>query len=247
MNQKNWREPEHYSYTESLDAAQWAWEFLRRNPEYQRDWQWFRQRWQALESRYGKPPERDFQRWRHDPDAWVQVDDDTGECRVDEDKVLIECWLGAKWGFYKFPLDPATQQPQTGEQLTWRETEQPVTRVREGDDVYLSEDAAHVALGFDLDLALRPQLDAARHYLQIRQARLRRNGEVMMRTVGNLAGHWRCLLRMLDGVDSGEAPDAVYVVLAAGCGGAAHSAAGLLAEARQLVAGGYRDILRLPG
>ena len=249
MNQKNWREPEHYAYTSTLNAGQWAWEFLRRNPDYQRDWQWFQQRWQALESRYGKPPERDFQRWQHDPDAWVQVDDDTGECRVDEDKVLIECWMGGKWGFYKFPLDPAIEQPRMGEQLSWRETEQPVQCVQDGDDVYLGEDAARVALGFDLDLPLRQQLEAARRFLQIRQAGLRRSGEVVMRTVGSLASHWCCLLRMLDGVNSGESAVAVHALLASACAGeqAESTATSLLAEAQQLVAGGYRELLRLPG
>jgi hypothetical protein len=37
----NWREPETYSYTETLDARQWAWEFMRRNTDYQQDYAWF--------------------------------------------------------------------------------------------------------------------------------------------------------------------------------------------------------------
>ena len=125
MNRHIWRNAGDYAFTDILNAGQWAWEFLRRNVEYQRDWQWFIATWRSLEARYGKAPSRDFQRWKKDPDAYKIVDDASGECRVDQDKVLIECWMGAKWGFYKFPLDPDTDQPVIGEQLSWRE--QPVS------------------------------------------------------------------------------------------------------------------------
>ncbi|MFB6225361.1 MAG: transcriptional regulator domain-containing protein, partial [Candidatus Paceibacteria bacterium] len=35
---KDWRNPEEYDFTEELDFLGWAWEFIRRNPEYQRDY-----------------------------------------------------------------------------------------------------------------------------------------------------------------------------------------------------------------
>lgn len=34
----DWRDKESYAYTESLPAQAWAWEFLRRNPEYHLAW-----------------------------------------------------------------------------------------------------------------------------------------------------------------------------------------------------------------
>lgn len=34
----DWRNPEDYTYTESLHVHDWAWEFLRRNPEYRKAW-----------------------------------------------------------------------------------------------------------------------------------------------------------------------------------------------------------------
>jgi len=63
MHLPDWRQPQNYSYTESLSVEQWAWEFLRRNRGYQQDWQ-------SLEARYGEPPERDLQRWKRDPDVY---------------------------------------------------------------------------------------------------------------------------------------------------------------------------------
>lgn len=35
--QANWRNPETYRYLENLNPAELAWEFLRRNPDYQRE------------------------------------------------------------------------------------------------------------------------------------------------------------------------------------------------------------------
>lgn len=34
----DWRNPAHYEYTRALSRAEWAWEFLRRNGDYARDW-----------------------------------------------------------------------------------------------------------------------------------------------------------------------------------------------------------------
>ena len=35
----DWRNPDNYGYIESLSSSGWAWEFLRRNPKFQADWQ----------------------------------------------------------------------------------------------------------------------------------------------------------------------------------------------------------------
>jgi hypothetical protein len=248
MHLPDWRQPQNYSYTESLSVEQWAWEFLRRNKGYQQDWQWFWATWQSLEARYGKPPERDFQRWEQDPDAYRIVDEACGECRVDRDKVLIECWMGAKWGFYKFPLDPATQQPVIGEQLTWREADESAQLVDDADSPFLGGQVGLVALGFELDLPLRRQLELARRFLQLRQAKLRREGKITMRLVGSQKERWRLMLRMLDGLQAGDALETVYSVLSEQVGGLedGDGAATLLNEAEKLVSGGYREILRIP-
>ena len=33
-----WKKRKSYAYTEEFNNAQWAWEFLRRNPDYRKDW-----------------------------------------------------------------------------------------------------------------------------------------------------------------------------------------------------------------
>ena len=66
-----WSREADYTFTQSLSRELWAWQFLRRNPEYRADWQRFWAIWQALEADYGRPPHRDFQRWKKDPRAYA--------------------------------------------------------------------------------------------------------------------------------------------------------------------------------
>lgn len=40
----DWRNPDDYSYTKNLALRQWAWEFLRRNREYQAKWAIYRRK-----------------------------------------------------------------------------------------------------------------------------------------------------------------------------------------------------------
>jgi len=246
MSERRWDKPEDYAFTETLSLGQWIWEFLRRNRDYREDWVWFQSAWQTLETRYGTPPNRDFSRWEADPLAWRQVmDDDCGECRVDQDNVLIECWMGAKWGFYKFPLSPDTDAPIIGEQLTWREIDWPAVEVDAGCMAYLGETAHKLALGFDFELPLRPQLEAAKRYLQARQSRLRRAGERMPRTLESQRGRWRLMLSLLDAQAAGVGDMALRnwlePRLAAG-----EDFDAFCAEAAALVDGGYRELLRMP-
>jgi hypothetical protein len=238
-----WQDPQAYAFTASLAREQWPWEFLRRNPDYQREWQAFRVTWEALERDYGRPPERDFVAWKADPRAYVQVgrDETADGCRVDEERVLIECALGARWGFYKFPLDPATDRPRVGEQLLWRPVEH---GVNDGAlQVGPEQEGVLLSLTFDLSRPLRDQLDAARRFLVASQHRLRKSGALMPHSVETLAPYWTRCLRLLDGEAAGASREELAAALFAGEGAA-------LAACRQVALhlrdGGYRQILLLP-
>lgn len=214
-----------YSYCASLTRDQWAWEFLRRNPDYRRDYQAFIAIWRALEADYGAPPHRDFSRWKRDPRAYGPLPGDaelaapgSELCTVDDDRVLLECWMGAKWGFHKFPLDPARTAPAPDE-LSWRPPPQSVASV---------EPPYRLDLTFDLSLPLPPQLEAAKFRLVSRAAELRRQGLVAPKTVANQRARWTTMLRMLDGVMALDA-----------------DSTDLLNETQALVADGYLEMLRL--
>ena len=84
-----------YSYTRSLNKEQWAWEFLRRNPEYRRDYTAFLRCWRALERDYSVIHNRDYQQWKIDPRALAceslneLVDVKSHTC--EQELIQIEC------------------------------------------------------------------------------------------------------------------------------------------------------------
>ncbi len=219
-----------YAHFSALTRDQWAWEFLRRNPDYRSDYRRFIAVWQALEADYGAPPRRDFQRWKQDPRAYGPLPGDadlaapTGElCVVDDDRVLLECWMGAKWGYYKFPLDPERTAPPGSDELSWRPPPAPVLRP--------PDDAYRLDIAFDLSLPLPAQLEAAKFRLVGRAAELRRQGLPAPMTVDNQRARWARMLQLLDAAATGEPVEK-------------HDAP-LLREAQAMVQGGYLDILRM--
>lgn len=173
----DWRRAADYAFTERLDGSGWAWQFLRRNPEYRTDYCGFSTTWQALEADYGTPPQRDFFRWKQDPRAWRAESEIAGcgteICPGEREQVLIECWMGAKWGFRKFPVDPDTDFP---DHLTWRE--QPLTLARLGAGETVPDTASRVVLAFDLELPLDAQLEAARRQLAVARHGLAQTGRL---------------------------------------------------------------------
>jgi len=218
-----------YAYCEVLTRDQWAWEFLRRNPDYRSDYRRFIALWRALEADYGAPPQRDFQRWKQDPRAYGPLPGDaklaapSGElCVVDDDRVLLECWMGAKWGYYKFPLDPERATPPGPDELSWRPP--PAPAPRQLDDAY------RLDIAFDLSLPLPAQLEAAKFRLVGRAAELRRQGLPAPMTVDNQRTRWTRMLQLLDATAAGEP--------------LAQSDTALLRDAQAMTQGGYLDILR---
>ena len=216
----------HYT---KLTRDQWAWEFLRRNPAYQADYRQFIALWHALETDYGAPPHRDYPRWKLDPRAYGPLPGNdalgqpTGElCIAENDRVLLECWMGAKWGFYKFPIDPQRPVPPGPDELAWRP---PPASTAPPDPAY------RLDISFDLSLPLPPQLDAAKFRLVSRATELRRNGLTAPKTVANQRARWVQMLRRLDAQSAGDS--------------VVDEDDAFLQEALAMVCGGYLDILRL--
>ncbi|MCB1734313.1 MAG: hypothetical protein H6981_12790 [Gammaproteobacteria bacterium] len=204
----NWTDPGDYAYTDDLDGSGWAWEFLRRNHRYCRDWRTFMQTWRALEADYGQAPNRDFARWKLDPRANLfeppREADETVTAwteRTGNDCVAIECAFGARWGLYKFPPDPERTAPELGDALCFREYPE-VAKIITPDSSYLGQNSAQIALGFDLDRPLKSQLDEARRFLIARQHHLRRDSGLTLRTVATQKASWRLGLRLLDALEA---------------------------------------------
>lgn len=216
----------------TLTRDQWAWEFLRRNPQYRSDYGQFITIWRALEADYGAPPHRNFAQWKLDPRAYGPLDgagpdalnDATGDrCIGEDERVFIECWMGAKWGFHKFPLDPQCPGPPGPAELSWRTPLAP--------EPLPVNDAYRLDIAFNLSLPLPPQLEAAKFRLISHATELRRAGHPAPLTVASQCAQWMQMLRLLDAEAMG--------------GSIEKKDAGLLREAQAMMHGGYLDILRL--
>jgi hypothetical protein len=186
-----------------LDIGQWSWEFLRRNPEYRADYAEFIDTWRTLEADYGIPPDRDFFRWKQDPrasrSAWDPSLSTGAACTTDdEDRQLIECWMGAKWGFYQFPQNPALNALELEAPINWR----PPPAFNLHGQASCPECRG---LNFDLRLPLPHQLEAARQWLIGEQIKLRRQNHIVPHSLENQRDHWQTLVYVLDMGDSSHA------------------------------------------
>jgi len=99
----------------------------------------------------------------------------------ENEQVLIECWMGAKWGLAKFPIDLEVGRPTPGLELDWRAQSVEVAQPLPGEVV--SQSPEKMALVFDLDLPLAPQLDQARIRLIGRQCAMEKMGRLAGRSV----------------------------------------------------------------
>jgi hypothetical protein len=251
MPAADWRRPEPYAYTRDLGREGWAWEFLRRNPDYRRDYAAFREAWDGLERDYGAAPNRDYPRWQQDPRAYAfEPPLAPGEsisawkARTRNDCVLIECAFGARWGLYKFPPDPRRTAPELGDGLAWREVPVVARIVGADEPGYLGGEEARLALGFDLARPLRPQLEAAKRLLVGRQRRLQQVGALDAHTGRGRRLRWQLGLRILDAEAAGVAwPE---IEQAFGGEGSGADLNDIAEEARTLMRGAYRDILLMP-
>ncbi len=202
----DWQNPADYEYTSSLNKQQWAWEFLRRHSSYQDDYQWFITQWQALENDYGKAPDMDYQAWKQDPRSYKIVDLDSeqdGNCAIAQDKLLIECWMGNKWGFFKFPRAPEITALDTD--IHWRDLAPEyfyITQEQLGNwpEVLSEPDRKSVFQQAVIDLArpLKEQLNYLKQQLIMAQRRLKKKGRINAYTIAGKAQLWRLCLRFLD-------------------------------------------------
>lgn len=236
----DWRRDADYAYCEHLDLAGWAWQFLRREPAYQADYHWFISIWRQLEAEYGAPPQRDFFRWKQDPRAWRAEAEiaacGTDVCPGENNQVLIECWIGAKWGFRKFPIDPTINLP---EELAWREFPANVEVLTPDSVTAHPQSPEKLALGFDLSLPLPAQLEAAKQQLiAARQLRIQ-NGAFPPRSLREGMPLWRLQLRLLDALEDGEILSTASKTLAL------KDPDSEAAAARAMRGAGYRRILML--
>jgi hypothetical protein len=154
--------------------------------------------------------------------------------------------MGQKWGFYKFPLDPAHDQPAIGDELCWRAVEMPTPLITAEDVEYFRAGSPKVALGFDLARPLKTQLEEAKRFLVILQRRLQQNGQLHQYTVAGRREQWTLCLRALDGEASGASSTELATGIFPNDPSPESRLKRILFEAYALMQGKYREILSLP-
>lgn len=233
-----WLDADQYAYVDTLAPAQLAWELLRRNQQYQQDWCWFIQTWQTLESRYGTPPNRDFFHWKKDPLAHRSAQP---EWCIDpaQGPLLIECWMGEKWGYYKFPLNPQHNALALDEPPTWRPVIPSIPCIT-AENEYCGAQSNKLALGFDLNLPIPAQIAQAQQLLTLRQQRKRSRQEIVPTRLKEFRRYSVLYLRLLDALCENTSIATITQQLAIS---EQPSCSQLIAQAQYFAQIGYRNVL----
>ncbi len=137
-----------------------------------------------------------------------------GNMPIERDSIFIECWMGAKWGFYKFRLNPALSFPQIPQELLWHEQSIDLESIAQ--QALLKQ--KHIAtLHFDLNLPLKEQLLKAKQQLARERRVLQAQGDLKC-YISDYVAEWTLLLRYLDAVQLDEKKDVIEDVLQVGGG-----------------------------
>jgi len=165
----DWRNPDDYAYTADHDDRRWAWEFLRRNPEYRAFWERLLAERHAVNGEFiagGGQPGSIF---RGNPDGKPYPVDDPAFC--------LPVWPPSaateRWGLY-YLLNPGNACPPV---LTWASQNMRAFAFDQGRELGFTnpsarqrvQDAAladgEVAVVFNYRLPLAPQIEQAKAML----------------------------------------------------------------------------------
>ena len=259
----DWRNEADYAYLQEppgTDAAEnptgmtserWAWEFLRRNADYQREWE------QLLASGAADEIIRQEEGFTRDHPHLYIYSQPYSQPPLESQK----------WGLVVY-CNPKTPQPRSlcfprsfgriisGAQLKYLQRksgtpDRAVTRHdlrRQSYPLWLEQEQA--AAIFDLSQPLNPQLKAVGASLRRYQKSYREKGEIAYKVPRRHVENWARYLRALDAQDAGASRDDIAEVLLPQYANIYPTHTGrkravdTLKQARQLVDDGYREILR---
>lgn len=148
----DWRDASAYEALKGVESAHWAWQFLRRNPEYQTAWK------TVSEARAFVPAEPN-ETWRNYTARLAQAharlpahdsrDDDTSN----------------RFNVWPRPYDPALWDPPVNFSLAAADEQPPWLDLGDGSQVAVG--GSRVAIIFDLDWPLQRQLEMVPYILSV--------------------------------------------------------------------------------
>ena len=206
----NWNDPNAYANLRSTSPQDMAWQFLRRNPKYKREYREFARRYRALLDQHRDRPTKHPTRASllNDPRAWVyeppkrpKETERAWAHRVGNKGITtpLWTWYAKRWRIRGMPVDPADDRPQ----IWWSLTPGMVRVLApRGSDEFLSRKNGKVALGFDLSLPIGPQIEEAKCYLVARKDGLRRNADPTIPAVERRPNRGSRLITLLRALDA---------------------------------------------
>ena len=220
----DWRDEKAYPKPEKLDREQWAWQFLRRNPDYQSD----HARWRELAKHtvYRElpggdgfedfpEPEEDMRFWVCDPPAKEGETYDDYVKRIGGGYRMMPTWLhlannyGMSIGF----PDPAIERPSLlafeliGLSLL---TGMPGRKIRTARQELGDYD---IWVRFNLEWPIDFQIEKARKHLKVKQNVYKRKYGLQPKRFRNRYDKYQIYLRVLDGEVTGAKLRAMADVL----------------------------------
>lgn len=203
----DWRCADGYPRADVASIEQWAWEFLRRNPQYQQDWADYAHRCRAVVPGFAQGAELTKDEFRslleheslqvYDP---PRLDDETEEGWIRRVGKGVSMSLGGvmadKWGLSSF-YDPAREYSPLLSFADRPAAQWLPKHVLERGAYHL--EASDQVMVFDLELPLDVQLEQARIFLFAMQKRFQKEGKIELLSAGRQRPDlYPAYLRVLD-------------------------------------------------
>jgi len=223
----DWRKAEDYAYTEGLTLHEWAWEFLRRNPEYRADWA-------SLQDKIA---------------SGELIRDMNATTEANAHYASMN--LAGKWDLYTMddPYKAAIERHfrphfryTTDVSILQGDTGQGAYR----DGVLWVHWPLNPALRFNLLVPIEPQLEVARQILTRLRNQLKVADKVRVRTGKPQPDKFPLYVRVLDAYLDGAKDNEVGRALFADAYDPRLKAREVNEAARKLTNSGYRDLLLTP-
>ena len=174
---RDWRKAADYSFPKKFPPSRWAWEFLRRNPDYRKDWEEALSRLSELESE-DVSDVRIIVEMESDPDSRFGFRTSTTAAQI-----------AAKWLLHGSLINPAVDEPP---HLSFNPGFGSVRFMRSG-VTFKARGLDFPVVEFNLHLPLAPQLEAIVETLENARKRM-----PVQRRFKNHPKLWPHYLRLLD-------------------------------------------------
>ncbi len=222
----DWKDPKAYPSGGRVSLRRWAWEFLRRNSEYQADWLAYAETcreilpdWKPDKAFSDDPAEaarlhgllHDNDRFKvYEPARLPGENEAAWLERVGRGRIVpLDSWHGEKYGLRNFP-SPFSDSFLIGAGPDFKAAPRTVFVTQHWDgftNPATISDNRFRAIGIDLSLPIEPQLRDAQEALERARARLVESGAIeQWQERRNRNREWPDLLKILDAKAAGAKP-----------------------------------------